>query len=63
MKQQNKREILKDKVVALVRNFVETEGGITQIDLLVLFGAPASIYSEVATALAEFPVTFTAPRP
>ncbi len=36
MKEQ--REVLKKKVVDLVKNFMETEGGITKQDLQILFG-------------------------
>ena len=51
---QNKREILKEKVVSLVRDFGNTEGGITLYDLLSLFGSPnISECTEVADALAK----------
>ncbi len=35
---QSKREILKDKVVVLVKDFIQTEGGISFLDLESLFG-------------------------
>jgi hypothetical protein len=35
------REILKQEVVKLVKNFVETEGGVTKFDLQKLFGNPS----------------------
>ena len=38
MKEQ--REVLKQKIVDLVKNFMETEGGITKNDLQMLFGNP-----------------------
>lgn len=46
---QSKREILKDKVVALVKDFVQTEGGITPADIEALFGH--NPHYEVITAL------------
>jgi hypothetical protein len=51
------RELLKDKVVSLVREFINTEGGITQYDLKILFGE--SPQQEVATALVEIPIKFS----
>lgn len=51
-----KSELLKDKVVDLVKRFVNTEGGITQYDLKILFGERP--HQEVATALAEVPIKF-----
>jgi hypothetical protein len=56
---QNKREILKDKVVALVKDFVKTEGGITQKDLQLLFEGFSAMPGEVAATLSEMPVLFT----
>jgi hypothetical protein len=51
---QNKREILKEKVVILVKEFVKTEGGITSYDLQKLFGSPGTTpWAEVADALGE----------
>ena len=44
-----KKEQLKDKVVALVKDFVKTEDGITLQDLEALFGF--SPHQEVITAL------------
>lgn len=55
---QSPREVLKDKVVALVKNFMKTEGGITQFDLQILFGIPGTaIWSEIATALSGEKIT------
>ncbi len=55
----NKREVLKDKVVKLVREFMAKEGGITIFDLHALFGLPSPTddYNEVATALAILPIS------
>jgi hypothetical protein len=47
---ESKRERLKSKVLALVVDFINTEGGITTRDLGELFGKPE--YSEVSSALA-----------
>jgi hypothetical protein len=55
MEDSTKRDILKEKVVDLVKEFIKTEGGITGYDLQALFG-PISLYNEVATALGEFPI-------
>lgn len=49
--EQSKKEILKDKVVALVKEFVQTEGGITYDDLEELFGIHGQ--HEVAAALGK----------
>jgi len=49
-----KKEQLKDKVVALVKEFLKTEGGLTQNDLQSLFGQWP--HQEVATALADLPI-------
>ncbi len=48
---QSKKEILKDKVVALVKDFVKTEGDITLADLKALFGHHP--HYEVITKLYE----------
>ncbi len=50
---QEQREILKQKVVDLVKNFVETEGGVTFFDLQMLFGNPVESVgcNEVSSAL------------
>jgi hypothetical protein len=53
MTQESKRELLKDKVVNLVKEFIQTEGGITIDDLQKLFGPP---FTEVASALNELRV-------
>ncbi|MGO8763197.1 MAG: hypothetical protein ACLP2P_05335 [Desulfobaccales bacterium] len=50
-----KRELLRDKVVDLVKEFIKTEGGITGYDLQALFG-PISLYNELATAIGEIPI-------
>lgn len=57
--QESKREILKDKVLNLIKEFIKTEGGITPYDLEALFGSisPACQFNEVATALAEIPIS------
>ena len=53
MEMEEPREILKQEVVKLVKNFVETKGGITHVDLQLLFGnAVESIgCNEVFTAI------------
>ncbi len=38
MVEQSKKQILQDKVVALVKDFIKVEGGITLSDLEALFG-------------------------
>jgi len=53
----DKKDQLKDKVVALVKEFVKTEGGITQNDLRVLFGDPFSPSAEVAAVLSKLPIS------
>jgi len=45
----SKREQLKDKVIALVKEFVKTEGGISLSDLEALFGLYP--HQEIITAL------------
>ncbi|MGA2227238.1 MAG: hypothetical protein ABSH41_22610 [Syntrophobacteraceae bacterium] len=47
------REILKQKVVEVVKDFVETEGGITKFDLQILFGNPVESIgcNQVSSAL------------
>lgn len=59
MAQESKREILKDQVVKLVKEFVASEGGITIFDLYALFGLPSITddFHEVATALAILPIS------
>jgi hypothetical protein len=49
--EQNKREVLKNKVVALVKDFVKTEGGIKLEDFEELFGMRGQ--HEVAAALGK----------
>lgn len=46
---QSKKNILKDKVVLVVQDFVKTEGGITIMDIESLFGYNG--HQEIATAL------------
>lgn len=53
-----KKEQLKDKVVTLVKDFIKTEGGISQEDLQCLFGSTLYTHSEVATALSKTPLAF-----
>jgi hypothetical protein len=53
------REQLKEKVIALVKDFVKTEGGITHKDLQLLFEGFLTMPGEVAAALAEIPILFT----
>jgi hypothetical protein len=55
---QSQREILKEKVVGMVKDFIKTEGGITPYDLQKLFGSPATTpWAEVADALGEQEIT------
>jgi hypothetical protein len=54
---QNKRELLKDKVVDLVKMFIKAEGGITPYDLEALFGSISPSSHEVAAALAVQPIS------
>ena len=51
MKEQ--REVLKQKVVEMVQNFVKTEGGVSAFDLQMLFGNPVESVgcNEVSSAL------------
>ncbi|MFA4901821.1 MAG: hypothetical protein WC600_03655 [Desulfobaccales bacterium] len=53
----NKRELLKDKVVDLVKEFIKIEGGISQFDLEKLFGNYN--LSEVSSALAALPICWS----
>jgi hypothetical protein len=48
------REILKDQVVELVKEFIKTEGGITADDLKKLFGH----HSVVQMALGQVQINF-----
>jgi hypothetical protein len=53
MAQESKKEILKDKVVQLVKEFMASEGGITPYDLEALFGSISPVVNnEIANALA-----------
>ena len=61
----DKKEQLKEKVVNLVREFVKSEGGITQADLQVLFGdtsdprkAKECMMFGVGAALRNMPISF-----
>jgi len=54
MSEESKRELLKDKVIILIKEFLKTEGGITLKDLSSLFGP-----GEVKTALGELTVSTT----
>jgi|GEM_PF-1600690 len=56
-KTENKRELLKNKVIDLVKEFIKTEGGISPNDIEYLFGQPF-INGEIATALGELPITY-----
>jgi hypothetical protein len=56
-KMSNKKDQLKDKEVALVKEFVRTEGSITPADIEALFGY--NRHQEIATALAELPISFS----
>ncbi len=56
---ESKRELLKQKVLELVKIFVETEGGITMSDLNLLFGEPGLSGNKIASALAQLPVKFS----
>lgn len=50
----SKREILRDKVVDLVKEFINTEGGITDYDLKRLFG----YHGAVQMALGQIQINF-----
>ncbi|MGO9175884.1 MAG: hypothetical protein ACLQED_07050 [Desulfobaccales bacterium] len=56
---ESKKKQLKDKVVALVKEFLTNEGGITPYDLQILFGSYslANNENEVATALARLSIS------
>ena len=59
-KMESKRELLKQKIVELVKNFIETEGGISMQDLADLFG-PLEIRphpNRIISGLWEMPITF-----
>jgi hypothetical protein len=53
-----KKDQLKDKVVALVKDYLTNEGGITPYDIEVLFGqhSLAKNVNEVATSLAQLTI-------
>ncbi len=57
METTSQRDILKEKVVDLVKEFIKTEGGIHPNDIQVLFG-PTLLHSEVATALDQLPIRY-----
>jgi hypothetical protein len=54
MSENSKRELLRDKVVDLVKEFIKNEGGITVSDLAALFGP----VDEVANVLGSLPITY-----
>lgn len=54
----SKRDMLKEKVVAVVKDFVKTEGGITSNDLRALFGECKLLGNEIAAALDHLILTF-----
>ena len=56
-KQESKRELLKDKVVDLVKEFIKNEGKFSHADLIKLFGGPP--FSEVGAALAGLEMSFS----
>ncbi len=60
-KSESKRELLRDKVIDLVKEFIEIEGEISLYDLNILFGQHSLgvNVNEVATALAHLPIIFT----
>jgi hypothetical protein len=58
VEEKNKREILRGRVVDLVKEFVASEGGMPQSDLTTLFGYPDSFGDNVASALASLPLKF-----
>lgn len=56
---ESKKELLKEKVVALVKDFVKTEGGITHRDLIRIFGpGDPSAVDRVMTVLDKEKVIF-----
>ncbi|MBI4964107.1 MAG: hypothetical protein HY913_12580 [Desulfomonile tiedjei] len=55
--QKSKREVLRDKMVDLVKMFVKAEGDITQADIEALFGYKSS--SEMAAYLSSLPFLFS----
>lgn len=55
--QKAKRELLKHKVVDLVKEFIKSEGDLTHGDLIKLFGGPP--FSEVGAALANLNMSFS----
>ena len=52
----SKREMLRDKVVDLGKEFIKAEGGITPYDLEALFGSISPSSREVAAVLAIQPI-------
>lgn len=52
------RDLLKEKVVNLVCDFVRDQGGITSLDLLALFGHPMDLgeVNQVASTLGKIPI-------
>jgi hypothetical protein len=47
----NKKEQLKDKLIALIKEFVQTEGGITFTDLESLFGRDSGVMVALSAIL------------
>jgi hypothetical protein len=60
VEQKSKREVLKEKIVKLVKEFMVNEGGIDINDLWYLFGTSSQGggFNEVASALANLPILF-----
>ncbi len=54
----SKKEVLENKVVALVKEFVKTEGGVNMKDIEEIFGL--SRYSPITAALMELPISIKA---
>jgi hypothetical protein len=52
----SKRELLRDKVVNLVKEFVKNEGDITQWDIEQLFGKSGE--NIISPALVKLPISF-----
>jgi hypothetical protein len=48
---EDKKEILLDKMIALVKDFVKTEGGITFTDLESLFGRDSGFMTAISAIL------------
>jgi hypothetical protein len=57
-KEQSKREMLREQVVQLVKDFATREGGITMADVGELFGPPDGFEQRVSAALLKLPFKF-----